>query len=155
MTTVDIIALAHQRSVSSINANQVSRQTSYTPSQLQQQQQHHQQHGQLILSISGMTCSSCVSTIENALKSHHGVMKSTVNLLTEKGDIVYDTNTTDEESIIDTIEGVGFDASILSSTLVHTPSSMQSASPSTKQQLQRSTSLTSPSFTAARWQSYT
>src|ERR1700730_19173465 len=94
-----------------------------------------------------MTCSSCVSTIENALKSHHGIIKSTVNLLTEKGDIVYDTNITEEESIIDTIENVGFDASILSSTLIHTATAIQSASPAAKQQqpLQRSTSLTSPS----------
>jgi Cu+-exporting ATPase len=43
----------------------------------------------MILPIGGMTCASCVSTVEEALKSVPGVLSASVNLATEKATVTY------------------------------------------------------------------
>ena len=43
----------------------------------------------MILPIGGMTCASCVSTVEGALASMAGVTKANVNLATEKATVTY------------------------------------------------------------------
>ena len=64
----------------------------------------------LSLYIDGMSCASCVSTIERALRSHPGVLRCSVNLLMESGDVHVDEEQTTCEAVIACIEDVGFDA---------------------------------------------
>jgi Cu+-exporting ATPase len=68
----------------------------------------------LILSIDGMTCSSCQGTIENTLNDLEGVIEATVVLATNTAYIEYvpnDIMTT--QFLIDSIEDIGFGAEIL------------------------------------------
>lgn len=66
----------------------------------------------LRVSISGMTCSSCVAMIENNLKSNPNVVSISVNLALETGQIVYDPDKTGPRDIIALIEELGFTAKI-------------------------------------------
>eukprot|EP00466_Bigelowiella_natans_P013150 jgi/Bigna1/87448/estExt_fgenesh1_pg.C_200151 len=66
-----------------------------------------------VLSVQGMTCSSCVGTIETALKETPGVMKATVALMTEVAEIKYDPAKTDVAKLIEEIEDVGFEANLI------------------------------------------
>ncbi|MCZ2076980.1 MAG: heavy-metal-associated domain-containing protein, partial [Bryobacterales bacterium] len=45
---------------------------------------------ELTLPISGMTCASCVSHVEGALKELAGVSRLTVNLATNKANLSFD-----------------------------------------------------------------
>ena len=65
--------------------------------------------------ISGMTCTSCVNTIESALKKKQGIIKVSVNLATEKAQIEYDPTLINTKEIIDVIKSVGYDAYRISS----------------------------------------
>ena len=47
--------------------------------------------------ISGMTCSACSSHVEKAANRLNGVIKASVNLLTESMEIEYDENVLTEE----------------------------------------------------------
>jgi P-type Cu+ transporter len=44
---------------------------------------------QIDLGIGGMTCASCVSRVEKALRRHPGVEAATVNLATESARVLY------------------------------------------------------------------
>jgi len=61
-----------------------------------------------IIRIGGMTCASCVQTIENALKKTRGIIEANVNLATEKAVVVYDAQEIDYEDIKTVIEGTGY-----------------------------------------------
>lgn len=66
-----------------------------------------------ILDISGMTCSSCVLKVENALKNVEGVKSVAVNFASEKARIVYENESlTNIETLIKEIDKVGFKASL-------------------------------------------
>ena len=51
---------------------------------------------QIDLGIGGMTCASCVSRVEQALKKQAGVTEATVNLATESARVPWSTVTTPE-----------------------------------------------------------
>ena len=61
------------------------------------------------LVIEGMTCASCVSRVERALKSVPGVTGATVNLATERALV---TGLADPADLISAIDGVGYEARI-------------------------------------------
>ncbi|KAF2109498.1 E1-E2 ATPase-domain-containing protein [Lophiotrema nucula] len=63
------------------------------------------------LSLSGMTCSSCVSSITHAVQQLPYVRSIDVNLLTSSGTVVFDGKHRIEE-IVTAIEDTGFDASV-------------------------------------------
>ncbi|KAF2196980.1 copper-transporting P-type ATPase [Delitschia confertaspora ATCC 74209] len=63
------------------------------------------------LSISGMTCSSCVSSITHAVEQLPWVRSIDVNLLTASGSVIFDGKHRIEE-IVEAIEDVGFDATV-------------------------------------------
>lgn len=66
-----------------------------------------------ILDISGMTCSSCVLKVENALKNVEGVKSVAVNFASEKARVVYENESlTNIETLIKEIDRVGFKASL-------------------------------------------
>ncbi|MFH1783716.1 MAG: heavy metal translocating P-type ATPase [bacterium] len=60
------------------------------------------------LAVEGMTCASCVKTIESALNNAEGVLKAVVNFATEKVTIEYDPKIIDNEGLTRVIESVGY-----------------------------------------------
>ncbi len=69
----------------------------------------------LSLNITGMTCASCVNTIETALNKKNGITESVVNLATEKARITFDPKFITEDQIIKTINNIGYNAKKISS----------------------------------------
>jgi len=62
----------------------------------------------IVISISGMSCASCVSSIENALKSFKGVIDAKVNFASEKAVVEYDPKIADIEKIEQVIVKTGY-----------------------------------------------
>ncbi len=62
----------------------------------------------LSLPIQGMTCASCVARIEKSLRAVEGVREASVNLATEKANIVYDPGLVEPESIKKAVEDLGY-----------------------------------------------
>lgn len=62
----------------------------------------------IIINISGMSCASCVSAIENALRSFKGVISANVNFASEKATVEYDPETIDVPAIEKVIEATGY-----------------------------------------------
>lgn len=62
------------------------------------------------LSIEGMTCASCVQTVEKAVKKLDGVEDSNVNLATEKLKVTFDNNILSEQDIQKAVEDAGYKA---------------------------------------------
>jgi Cu+-exporting ATPase len=62
----------------------------------------------ITLPIKGMTCASCVQTIESALKKAPGVRDVAVNLATEKATIEFDANVTNRGLLEKAIEQTGY-----------------------------------------------
>ncbi len=60
------------------------------------------------LPVEGMTCASCVKTIETALNGAEGVAEAVVNFATEKVTIEYDPSIIDEAGLAGIVEGVGY-----------------------------------------------
>ncbi len=63
---------------------------------------------QLFLRIGGMQCSFCVETITKALKQLEGIKETGVSLAHEQVYVAYDSRTTDELTIKDTLKSLGF-----------------------------------------------
>ncbi|CAO3626284.1 unnamed protein product [Cunninghamella blakesleeana] len=64
----------------------------------------------LQLNIFGMTCASCVHSIEKGIGKLDGVLSISVNLMTESAKIQYDENKIGVRNIVEAIESLGFDA---------------------------------------------
>ncbi|MGY5779665.1 heavy metal translocating P-type ATPase [Rhizobium sp. LEGMi135b] len=67
--------------------------------------------GSVELSIEGMTCASCVGSVERALKTVPGVSEATVNLATERATI---KGAADAASLIAAVDNAGYEAKIIS-----------------------------------------
>ena len=67
------------------------------------------------LDITGMTCASCVNTIESTLNKQSGITEVVVNLTTEKARITFDPQSITESQIINSIKRVGYGARKISS----------------------------------------
>ncbi|XP_064610075.1 copper-transporting ATPase 1-like isoform X2 [Liolophura sinensis] len=65
------------------------------------------------LSITGMTCASCVHLIESNMKKKPGIVMATVALATCRGKFTYDTEATGPRTIIEDVKALGFDATLL------------------------------------------
>jgi len=63
-----------------------------------------------IFTIKGMTCASCVQTIEKGTRKLEGVITSNVNLATEKMNIEYDPAIVSVSEIMKAVETVGYEA---------------------------------------------
>ncbi|MFW9997387.1 MAG: heavy metal translocating P-type ATPase [Candidatus Odinarchaeota archaeon] len=61
------------------------------------------------LAITGMHCANCVSTVEKGLKKE-GVLKATVNLVTEKATVEYDPSKLSPDDLIEFIGKSGYGA---------------------------------------------
>lgn len=71
------------------------------------------------LSISGMTCASCVSAIESNLSKLDGLQSISVALLTQLATVIHDPSILPVLHIIHQIDLSGFDATLLSSDPFH------------------------------------
>ncbi len=67
----------------------------------------------IVIPVRGMTCASCVATIEKALSHLPGVVSATVNLATEKAAVEYDAGKVKPgdmvKAILDSGYGVGLE----------------------------------------------
>ena len=73
----------------------------------------------LLLSVTGMTCSACVASVERVLSNVDGVVNVSVNLPLEKATIALDVPSSDERqaACIAAVEAAGFGATALVSAL--------------------------------------
>lgn len=63
---------------------------------------------ELDLPIIGMTCASCVRTVERTLTKTEGVAGASVNLATERAHVTFDTAQTDPQKLIERISNAGY-----------------------------------------------
>jgi len=70
-------------------------------------------HGDIELNIKGMTCASCVYLIESSVSKTKGIHAVQIALTTEKGKIKFDPDILGVRDIIQSIEDLGFSASIV------------------------------------------
>jgi Cu+-exporting ATPase len=64
------------------------------------------------LKLRGMSCASCASSIEQAIRSVPGVMECSVNFGAEQASIVYDPQRTDLEEIQNAVSDAGYSSSL-------------------------------------------
>ncbi|MEE9583693.1 MAG: copper ion binding protein, partial [Dehalococcoidales bacterium] len=74
------------------------------------------QINKVILPVTGMTCASCVATIEKGLSKLPGVSGVSVNLASEKASIEYDPGQVDTKALMDTISGAGYGVAVAKTT---------------------------------------
>ncbi|XP_032666667.1 copper-transporting ATPase 1 isoform X2 [Odontomachus brunneus] len=70
--------------------------------------------GEVELKILGMTCASCVNKIESTVRKLSGIRTAVVALATQRGIFKYDTEKTGVRDIVESINKLGFTASLLS-----------------------------------------
>ncbi|NXS07104.1 ATP7B ATPase, partial [Neodrepanis coruscans] len=66
-----------------------------------------------VIKIDGMTCNSCVQSIERTISQKQGVQRVAISLGRSMGTIHYDPAVTNGEELRAAIENMGFDASVL------------------------------------------
>ncbi len=66
------------------------------------------------LTLSGMSCASCASNIEKALKKTPGVQSASVNFPAERASVTYDPSAVTAADLIETVGGAGYGAEVLS-----------------------------------------
>ncbi|RMJ22599.1 P-type ATPase [Aspergillus sp. HF37] len=74
------------------------------------------------VSIEGMTCGACTSSVQSAFDGAEGVAQFNISLLAERAIIVHDSAVLAPEKITALIEDAGFDAQVISSE-PHAPTS--------------------------------
>uniref|UniRef100_A0A8C4P1D0 Copper-transporting ATPase 2 n=1 Tax=Dicentrarchus labrax TaxID=13489 RepID=A0A8C4P1D0_DICLA len=70
-------------------------------------------HGKVDLTITGMTCASCVHNIESKLTATKGILGASVALATNKAQVQFDPEVLGARDIIKIIQGLGFEASLV------------------------------------------
>lgn len=71
----------------------------------------------MTLPVQGMTCASCVATVERALNGVPGVAKATVNFATEKATVVYDPSVTGLSELASSVDEAGYQVAVERVTL--------------------------------------
>ena len=66
----------------------------------------------LVISIEGMTCNSCVKSIEETIGNIPGVKSIKVSLQRKTGEIVFNPDLTADDNLKDAIDDMGFEATI-------------------------------------------
>jgi P-type Cu+ transporter len=73
------------------------------------------------LKLQGMSCASCASTIETAIRSVPGVAQSNVNFAAEQANVIYDASQTDIATIQAAVESAGYTAQPISADVLAAP----------------------------------
>uniref|UniRef100_A0A671FV88 Copper-transporting ATPase 2 n=1 Tax=Rhinolophus ferrumequinum TaxID=59479 RepID=A0A671FV88_RHIFE len=68
----------------------------------------------LVLAIAGMTCASCVQSIEGLISQREGVQQISVSLAEAMATILYDPSVINAEELRAAVEDMGFEASVVS-----------------------------------------
>lgn len=63
--------------------------------------------------VSGMTCSACAASVENSIKRLPGIKEAAVDFLNNRSQVVFFPSFVTEETIRETIEGMGFEAKLI------------------------------------------
>lgn len=69
-----------------------------------------------VLAIAGMTCASCVQSVEGLLSRREGVWRVSVSLAEGTGVVLYDPSVITPEELRAAVEETGFEASVISGT---------------------------------------
>ncbi|TPX64334.1 hypothetical protein SpCBS45565_g05970 [Spizellomyces sp. 'palustris'] len=67
---------------------------------------------EVVVSVQGMTCQSCVKTVTGVVKALPGVESAVVDLASESATVKYDGGLLSPEDLVAAIEGCGFDAAL-------------------------------------------
>ncbi|XP_071726419.1 probable copper-transporting ATPase HMA5 [Rutidosis leptorrhynchoides] len=67
----------------------------------------------VLFSVTGMTCSACAGSVEKAVKRLPGIKEAVVDVLNNKAQVMYYPSYVNEETIRETIEDVGFEATLI------------------------------------------
>jgi len=70
------------------------------------------------IDVLGMTCAACSSRVEKTLNKQDGIKMATVNLLSNKATVEFDTDKITEQEIIKAIQNTGYDVPLVSKTLL-------------------------------------
>ncbi|XP_042329590.1 copper-transporting ATPase 2 isoform X2 [Sceloporus undulatus] len=73
-----------------------------------------------VIMVDGMTCNSCVKSIESSISQRKGVLHISVSLTEGTATIAYNPVITNSEELRAAIEDMGFDASVLSDAIITT-----------------------------------
>lgn len=76
------------------------------------QAKEESEHKEAQILVGGMSCASCVSSIENHLKGLPGIFQADVSLLLQRASIVYAPKLISPEVMIEEIQDIGFEASL-------------------------------------------
>lgn len=76
---------------------------------------------ELLVSIEGMTCKSCVNTIEKNMSENEAVIKISVSLENKSAYIIYKPTEISQQNIITSISELGFDCCIQSNKIESSP----------------------------------
>src|SRR3989304_2952352 len=60
------------------------------------------------LPVQGMSCASCVATVEGGLRRTPGVREAAVNLAAERASVIFDPRSVRLEDLIKAVEGTGY-----------------------------------------------
>ena len=71
------------------------------------------QHKLVVIGIEGMTCNSCVKSIEGTIGDIPGIISIKVSLEGKTGEIVFNSDLLDENHVKDSIDDMGFEATII------------------------------------------
>ncbi|KAH0974812.1 hypothetical protein GBA52_016711 [Prunus armeniaca] len=66
-----------------------------------------------VFSVIGMTCSACAGSVEKAVKRLPGIREAVVDVLNNRAQVMFFPNYVNEETIRETIEDVGFQATLI------------------------------------------
>ncbi|KAK6137498.1 hypothetical protein DH2020_028751 [Rehmannia glutinosa] len=66
-----------------------------------------------VFSVTGMTCSACAGSVEKAVKRLPGIKEAAVDVLNNRAQVTFFPAFVNEETIRETIEDVGFEASLI------------------------------------------
>src|SRR5215211_6074141 len=75
-----------------------------------------EQLARITISVTGMTCASCVRRVERALSKKAGVIEASVNFAAEKASVVYDPTTTNPDDLIEAIRDAGYGVDVRETT---------------------------------------
>ena len=103
------------------------------------------------LDITGMTCASCVSHVEQALTALPGVIEASVNLATETAQVGYAQGAVAPSEMVKAVEGAGYGARVATADAPAAPVAERQAAEAAKlkRQVLISAALTLPVFVLA------